>query len=142
VSSDAGSNGTVPPLAYHGTHARQRYLTRAIDDSLETFTPGEVSERIRTAWRDGLPVGLVDPSKDRGTWRLHPPTETVIAARGGLIRTVLCRPPDCDLETGHLWRCGQCDEWVEPPDSGAEDGVPIPDCCWCGADSEVIVRHD
>jgi hypothetical protein len=135
------SGADVPPIAGKGTHARRRYLTRAHDNSLTTYTPGEIADRIRRCWRNGIPVGMVGPRKDNGRWRLHPPTETVVAARDGYIRTVLCRPPDCDLVTEHLWHCGDCGEFIEPPDD-VREREEIPDCRWCGADSGVIVHHD
>lgn len=113
-----GSSTTTENTPYVTEHADLKYLERSTDRSID----------IKTAWRQGVPIGLEDYNYD--STRLHEPTETIILRKGPAMTTVL-RSPCVEINDDHLLECETCGHLYNksPSDEG---------CHHCGKSNAMI----
>lgn len=91
-------------------HAKLRWVERA----------GSFRKSVYQAWEEGYYVGLPTHS---GTARLHPPTQTLILARGSNLITVLSAKTE-EYRADHLIRCEECSCQFKPNSENRN-------CPWC-----------
>jgi len=108
--------------------------TRSIDPSNTTTTPGTTDhaklrllERagytqltLTEAWLEGYYVGFDDRN---GKARLHPPTDTILIEKSGVITTVF-KAAYIAYNADHLLECDACELKYEPETDDQR-------CPWC-----------
>jgi hypothetical protein len=109
-------------------YVRQRWLQRS-PAADPTKHGSEIDREVMEAWNKGVSVGLIGRE---GTHRYYPPAGVVIAARDGVIKTILDASliPDAEMNTDHLKYCASCHELISPPEHHNQ-------CPWCGAKSPI-----